>query len=386
MLSALYSHAIAAEKTVALVKGKFDHVEILLNHYKIPYDVIPFGDLEKKDSLKKYRAVFFPCGIGRSLESNITVSASGYYVQHVSLIDLQKKVETEKISENIRDLLASGGCAYFSDFSYELLQHTYQCFVFYFNFPNLGISGSYPARVHGGLKLFLGTEMINCSMPHEGWVLIKSMKDSETLAEASVDTPKGAMHAALLSTIHRGSGEILYSSYHSSNIHDEIMRYMIFRTTMKRLLEHHMPHINKWNQNKTTEIIDAILPGENLRTHTLILHKGKNTVYFYAEKGLFQVDLYTKKMELVLSKDTGANVFAIDVDAAYSGEYIISLYGSGDYAYAPLAVISAAGWRLIPYITAARLVLALLSIFIVSVIITAYRLSHPKEIGGRIRR
>lgn len=383
---ALSSENFAAEKPVGLVKGRFDHIETLLNHYKIPFDIIQFADLEKKDSLKKHSAVFFPCGMGRSLESNIDVSASGYYVQNVFLKDLQKKVETEKIRENIRDFISAGGSAYFSDFSYDILQLTYNCFDFYFNFPNLGISGRYATKLNGSLRLFLNREKADFFMPHEGWVLIQSVKDAEILAEGEVETPRGELRARIISLIQRGSGEIIYSSYHSSERNDEIMRYMIFRITRKEMLEHHTRVVSKWNQTITTEILDTILPGENVRSHAVILQKGKNTIYFYAEKGLFQVDLYTKDMKLVLSKDTGSSIFSIDVNAADSGEYILSLYGSGDYSYTPFAVITAAGWRLIPYVTAARVLFAFIAVFIVSVIITAYRLSHPKEIGGRIRR
>lgn len=384
--SAHAEEAPVQRKCVGLVRGRFDHIETLLNHYKIPFETIQFADLEKKDTLKKHIAVFFPCGLGRSLESNINVSASGYYVQNVSLKDLQKKVESEKISENIRNFISSGGSAYFSDFSYDVLQQTYNCFDFYFNFPNLGISGTYTAQLHGPLRLFRNRDRAECYMPHEGWVLMKSVKDAQTLAEGKVETPRGEMHAHLISMLQPGSGEVIYSSYHSSAIDDEIMRYMIFRITRKTMLEYHSSAVSKWNQDITSELLDSILPGENVRTHAITLRKGKNTIYFYAERGLFQIDLYTKEMNLVLSKDTGSNIFSIDVHAAYSGEYILSLYGSGDYLYAPFAVTAAAGWRLIPYITAVRVVLALLAIFIVSVIITAYRLSHPKEIGGRIRR
>ncbi len=383
---ALASKNFAVEKPVGLVKGRFDHIEILLNHYKIPFEIIQFNDLEKKDALKKYSSVLFPCGFGRSLESNLDVSASGYYVLNVSLKDLQKKIETEKITENVKDFISSGGSAYFSDFSYDILQKAYNCFDFYFNFPNLGISGRYATKLNGPLRLFMNREKADFFMPHEGWVLVKSCRDASTLAEGEVGTPRGALRAEIISMIQRGSGEIIYSSYHSSQTADEVMRYMIFRITRKEMLQHHTRIINKWNQNITSEILDTILPGENVRSHTVLLQKGRNTIYFYAAKGLFQVDLYTKEMQLVFSKDTGSNIFSIDVNAAHSGEYVLSLYGSGDYPYAPFAVITASGWRLIPYVTVARIFLACIAVFIVSVIITAYRLSHPKEIGGRIRR
>ncbi len=382
----LVSENSAAEKPVGLVKGRFDHIEILLNHYKIPFEIIPFTDLEKKDCLKKYTAVFFPCGLGRSPESHIDVSASGYFVHSVSMKDLQKKIEMEKIYENIRDFIGAGGSAYFSDFSYDILQQTFHCFNFYFNFPNLGLSGRYPAKLNNPLRLFLNREKTDVFMPHEGWVLIQSVEGADIIAEGEVETPRGILNARIISLLTRGSGEIIYSSYHSSEHADEIMRYMIFRITRKGMFAYHTPTINKWNQIITSELLDAILPGENARSHTVLLEKGKNTIYFYAKKGIFQVDLYTKDMKLVLSKDTGSNNFSIDVNAPHSGEYIISLYGSGDYSYTPFAVITAAGWRLIPYVTAVRVIFAFIAVFIVSVIITAYRLSHPKEIGGRIRR
>ncbi|MCX7678967.1 MAG: hypothetical protein N2316_07085 [Spirochaetes bacterium] len=380
-------HAQTVPKiSIGLVKGRFDQIEQLLDYYKIPYELIPFSDLEKKYALKKFHAVFFPCGTGRSLESNISVSASGYHIQQVQLKDLQKKINMSALSENIREFIENGGSGYFSDFSIDLVQRTYNCFEFYHDFPNLGISGKYSIKLSELLHSAINKKNIDVYMPHEGWVLIKRVNNGNTLAEGIANTPKGELNAIIISLLTRGKGEIIYSSYHSASKGDEIMRALIYRISKKSYLSYHMDEIKKWNQNPTSEIIDAILPGESVRTHRLTLTKGNNTIYFFAESGFFQVDLFTNAKQLVISKDTGKNIFSIDVHAIDPGEYFLSIYGNGNYLYVPYAIVVASGRRIIPYITPGRVLLGILALFIISVIITTYQLSHPKEIAGRIRR
>ena len=134
------------------------------------------------------------------------------------------------------------------------------------------------------------------------------------------------------------------------------------------------------------ETIDALLPGEWSRTYLVKLARGKNTVYFYAEKGVFQVDLFDRDMNLVMSRDAAESAFTMDVRAVRDGEYRLAVFGTGDHFYTPYAVITASGWRLIPYVTVARVVIALAALFVLAVAVTAFQMSQPKKIGGRIRR
>ena len=74
-------------KSIAVVRSSFDKIEEVLEEYKIPYKMIFYADLEKKDTFKRYRALFLPCGMRKSLEENITVSSGRTGINSVSLND-----------------------------------------------------------------------------------------------------------------------------------------------------------------------------------------------------------------------------------------------------------------------------------------------------------
>ncbi len=371
---------------IAVVKSQFDRVESLLNNYRIPHDMISYQELEKKETFLDYRAIFFPCGVTKPIETTIDVQARGYYVHKVLVKKELLKIDTELINENIRSFIRSGGSGYFSDFSFDLVQGAFNCLNFHYDFPNLGMPGSFDVKVKSLLYRFLRRDTARMSMPHSGWVVVKSAQDTDLLAEGTVETPRGDTEGRLIAHFTRGNGEFLYSSYHSSSPRDEIMRFMLYRTTMKPLLSHARAEISKWNQSMKSETLDALFPGEWSRSYYVSLEKGRNSVYFYSEKGGFQVDLYDRDMNLVISRDAGSGVFRMDVRAEYAGDHTLSVFGQGDLFHNPYAVVTASGRRLIPYVTAVRVIIVLIALFAVAVIITVIQMSHSGKVGGRIRR
>lgn len=384
-------HAAAEEPPrqlgeVGVVRSQFDRVEHLLDRYHIPYTLLNYADLEKRETFGAYRAIFFPCGVSKPIEANIDVLARGYYVHKVLLKQDAPRVDKKKISENISEFIQKGGSGYFSDFAYDMVQDAFSCFEFHDDFPNLGMPGVYRADLGEQLYRFARRKTVEMSMPHSGWVLLRSVRDATILAEAVVDTPRGEKKGPLVMMLSRGDGELVYTSYHSENVLDETMRYALFRISMKQLLAHHDGEIRKWNQTVRSEQIDTLLPGEWSRNYYVTLARGKNTLYFYAEKGVFQVDLFDRDMNLVISRDAGESAFTMDVRAPYEGDYTLAVYGNGISHYTPYAVVSASGWRLVPYVTAGKVLIVLAALFALAVMITAFQISHPKEIGGRIRQ
>jgi len=382
----VFADVQVTEKKIAVVRGQFDRVDTLLERYRIPHISISYNDLAKKGVLDNYRAVFFPCGVDKPIESNIDVTASGYYVRRVALKNPPPRIDRQAIFDNIREFVTRGGSAYFSDFAYDLAQGAFDCFEFHHDFPNLGMQGSYRADLEDELYRFTRRDRMDISMPHSGWVLLKSVRGARVLAKGVVETPRGEAGGPLVMLLDRGDGECVYTSYHSASAADEIMRYIIFRVAMGRMLKHYTGEIAKWNQSVRSETIDTLLPGEWVRRHYVNLSRGRNTLYFYAPRGLFQVDLFDREMNLVISRDADAGAFTMDVKAGYDGEYTLAVYSLGEHLYVPYAVVTASGWRLIPYITAVRVIMALAALFVLAVIVTAIRISNPKEIGGRIRR
>ncbi len=384
--SKAFAETGAAGKKIAVVQGKFDRVEAVLAQYRIPHTVISYNDLAKKGSLDGYRAIFFPCGADKPIESNIDVTASGYYVRKVSLKTPPSRIDRQAIFDNIHEFVAQGGSAYFSDYAYDLAQGAFDCFEFHHNFPNLGMQGTFQADLTDELYRFTRRDRMDVHMPHSGWVLLKSAKNARVLARGNVDTPKGEAGGPLVLLLERGDGECIYTSYHTHSATDEIMRYIVLRIALGGSLKHYAGEIAKWNQTVRSDTIDLLLPGEWARRHYVTLSRGKNTLYFYAPRGLFQVDLFDREMNLVISRDADAGAFAMDVKAEYDGEYILAVYTHGEHVYVPFSVVTASGWRLVPYVSALRVLAALAALFVLAVIVTAFRISNPKESGGRIRR
>ena len=385
-----WSRGLAGETSpyrakIGVVRSQFDRVENLLTRYRIPHDLLSYADLEKKETFAGYGAIFFPCGVNRPVEADIDVFARGYYVHRVLLKRDSPKVDRQKISDNIGEFIRNGGSGYFSDFSYDLVQGAFGCFDFHHDFPNLGMPGIYRADLHGQLFRFARRKTVDMPMPHSGWVLLRLVRDAQVLADGIVETPRGEMKGPLVMIMNRGDGELIYTSYHSDSTYDETMRFAVFRMSMKGLQSHHKKEIAKWNQSLRSDVFDSLLPGESSRSYYVTLARGRNTIYFYAEKGVFQVDLFDHDMNLVISRDAGESVFSIDVRAAYDGDYTLAVYGTGDSYHNPYSIVAASGWRLIPYVTAGRVIIVLAVMFALAVLVTAIQIAHPRKIGGRIR-
>jgi hypothetical protein len=94
---------------IGVVRSQFDRVENLLTRYRIPYNLLSYADLEKKETFTGYGAIFFPCGVSRPVEADIDVFARGYYVQKVLLKRDTPKVDRQKISDNIGDFIPGPG-------------------------------------------------------------------------------------------------------------------------------------------------------------------------------------------------------------------------------------------------------------------------------------
>lgn len=351
----LYSGTVTAaltEKTdtekIAVVKSKFDNIEKILQAYGVPHSIIRYSDLEADETLSKFNTIFFPCGIDNPIETNINILSRGTSIQAVSLKDDYVEIDINRVYKNISSFIKNGGNAYFSDFSYNFPSNAFNNFNFFDDFPNMGMPGTIRVELLGDLAVFCGEKSQRLFMPHPGWVVVKSIADSETLATGIFETIKGDKSGPIVSLIKKGKGEAIYTSYHSSSSNN-ILRYIIYRLSYRHLLDDLLATASRWEQEINCSIIDSIRPWESSRAYILPLKEGSNSVYFKSNKGFYQIDILNKNLELMLSADMRENNLNLSIDSDEDELYIIKIYQSLPELNGIYSIVSAGGMRILPF-------------------------------------
>lgn len=370
-------------KRIVVVKAKFDNIPKILDKYGISYETCKYQDLENKEIYKKCRAIFFPCGIKSPVETNLNVLSRGKRIHSVTLKKEYRDVNETIVCENIKSYIENGGNAYFGGYSYRFLNGAFQAMEFYENFPNMGIRGTINVELKNSLKLFCGYANTHVNMPHPGWIVVKSIKDSTTLAESEFKTVQNIKRGPIICALKRGKGEAIYTSYHNGSCNDDLQRYIIYRLVYRFLLDSLISKIQAWEQEPGFSIIDSVREWEINRSYVIPLKKGNNTIYFISDKDRFQVDIFDRNDNFVLSKNSLETDFFIEVMSGSSQDYTLKVYPENNVTQGVYSIASATGSRIMPHYK--KVAYILLFIAILSALYWLRKIFGPKKFSGRIR-
>ena len=370
------------DKPVAVVRGQFEKIDTVLNTYGIPFTIINYHELENPETLKAYRAVFFPCGVRKPIEESISVSASGYHINNVSLKGKLFTVNKKKVYNNIKEFVAGGGTAYFSDYSYFLLQGAFRTMYFFDDFPNMGISGTFPVTLKGPLKKFVSPHSMQVTFPHSGWVAVREFSGSETLVQCSFDTIRGRKTGPLISMAKYGDGEMLYSSYHTDDYTNPLTRFIVFRIAYSNFIETIRNEIRRWEQQEEYIGSDIILDREYSRRYSIELKTGNNTLYLHAPGGSFQVDIFSSSGSLLYSRDGFDGSQVIDIGSRNNVPCVLYMYPSKASHMKIFSIGIASGARLFPH--QSRIFYGMILIFALTITVLLLKMWNPRRLSGRL--
>jgi hypothetical protein len=366
---------------IAVFKGRFDNIENVLNHYRIKFTAYQYKDIENPEIYEKHSVIFFPCGIETPYEEKIKVNAQGRVIMGVSLSETFFEHNPDTVSALIKKFIEDGGSAYFSGYSFEFLKAAYDPFSYYYDFPNLGIPGRYEADLSEDLFYFSLIKKMAVYMDHTGWIVIKPSGPFTLLAETTANTPRGPKAALVSAILARGKGEILYTSYHES-IHSEFRRFNVYRTIGSRTVKPLTAEAAKWAQSVNSTIVDALHAGEPGRLYAVNLRSGKNTLYFSADTGAYQIDMYDKKMRLLFSIDRFQSAYTVDFESDGGDTAFLKVLPADTRRYNIYSIVSASGSRTIPHLKKIMLWSAIPGGLILLYLFL--RIFHGRRYGGRI--
>ena len=339
---------VYAPGKTAVVRAKYDDVEKVLNFYRLRHDTLEFCDLEQKNLLEEYDALFIPCGCDYPYEANISVYAMSSSIKSVSLRNDTPDPDMNKIAGNIKDFVNRGGAVYFSGYSFRLLDEMYGIFEFFDDFPYMGMPGRLESDVMDDLALFSMKKKMALYMDFPGWIAVKSADGADILSVAAYETPRGIRAGPISFLLEKGSGEILYTSYYST-VHSDFRRFNTYRIAGQKLMRRLLDKAFRWGRDVRGRIVDSIQAGENSRMYRLNLARGKNTIYFLAEKNSFQIDVYDSTMSLIESRDSDRREQAFTVRSDKAGDCFVKVYPSTGARFDMYALLSAKGGGLFPF-------------------------------------
>ena len=339
-----------AKNDIAVVDADFDQVDKVLKSYHISYDLIKYSDLENFNFIKKYRVIFFPSGIEKKIESNIVVTPFGKSVGTVEYKKNYKPIDLELVSKNLKKYIELGGYAYFSGYSYGLLDKTFNLFEYYYDFPNLGLEGRIIADHIGDMWNFTSYNFTAMYMTFPGWIVLKSVDNGEILSTAKIKTALGEKSSVISSFFYRGSGGFLYCSYYST-IYSSFKRFNVYRVVGTDLLNRLYKTTNKWEQEVTGSVSDAFHKNEVVRTYRFVLNKGENYLSFVSQSEAFQIDVYDSDMKLILSEDSFDKEQEFLLNSDKKKMIIVKLFPSSKKRWSRFALTMASGSKLFPYKT-----------------------------------
>jgi len=313
------------------------------------------------------------------MDRRIRVVAQHSRIHSVSLNEEYREINMEKAAGLIRDFVEDGGAAYFSGYSYEFLQKAYAPFRFFDDFPFMGMPGRIESRLKYDISRFCVKTKMALYMDHTGWIAVKSAL-GQVIVEGEYETPRGKHSGPISFLLHRGDGEILYTSYHST-VFSDFRRFNIYRVACSDLLKKNCAMAERWDQEITGRIADAIHRGENHRMYYLNLRRGNNTVYYQSDGDPHHLDILDKDMSILHSRDVADTSGRFDVVMEEDDYCFVRIYPSTTARYGAYSLVSASGSRIIPH---SRLILKIgLGTFALFSLVVVKRLFFGKRYGGR---
>ncbi len=333
---------------IAVVKGKYDDVGLVLDNFRIPHDLLEVREMEDPDRLDRYRSLFLPSGADTPLEESLAVYAGRFRYQSVELKQDYHEVEKEKIAQSLRRFVKRGGSVYVSGYSYEYLQMAFGIFEFFDDFPYMGMTSRVEAELKNDLARFSMKNRMALYLDHPGWIALKSAHDAEAIAVGTFETPRGARSGPISVIARRGKGEILYTSY-DSTMFSAFRRFNIYRIAGGDLIKSLEEEASKWGRRVTGRIVDAVHSSEYAGMYRVDLMEGPNTIYFLSERDFFQVDILDEDGHLIESRDIFEREQRFTVNSRDGGHCLIRLYPSTTDRFGMYAILSASGRGYIPY-------------------------------------
>lgn len=344
LTTAVYAQPV---KRVAVVKSKYDNIELVLSNYNIPYDLIEFKDLSKKEIFEKYSSIFFPSGIESSYEDNLDISWQGKEITSVKLSKDFFELDEKEFTANFRDFIKKGGSAYFSGYAYKQMSIAYDNFEFFYDFPFLGIPGRIEANVKGDLAMFAMKRKAALYLEYPGWITLKQVDDAEVLSEASFSTPKGEKSGPISVLLTDGYGEIIYTSYYST-VYSEFKRFNIYRIAGNTVLKKAIALAKEHSQDVKGKIVDAFFGDETSRRYYFNLEVGTNTFYFYSDGAPFMFEIYDSNNSLIVSKEIYETSQNFTLKSAKNDYCFIEVYPGRNERWKMFSIISAKGAEIHP--------------------------------------
>ncbi len=349
---------------VGVIENRFDDVAMYLEKYKIPFEYIAYKDLENPEVYLKYDVIYYPSGIESEINSSIDIRARERRIEAVTFNTEFYRIKDEKISSLLRDFVKSGKTVVCSGYSAKFLNEAFDYFTLYNDFPNMGLYGFTEAiprnRLSNYIQFRTGTVM-----NYDGYWVAEKINDGEVLLEAECNTPLGMLKSVSAGRrIFRSGGEAYYVSELGTMEKDRIMRFFTvsvlfdkYSLKMKRL-------VKAWDQTFLDYAVDRNFSFDNGREFKLDVKKGKNTVYGFFEKGIFQVDIYSSGKKLIYSKNRVAGKFEKTLNSDSDSDIYVKIY-SDDNDFDGIVILgTGAGKRIVPYFSKIRIVLAFCVIFV----------------------
>lgn len=353
------SSGIYANNRIAVVKSRFDNIELVLDTYHIPFELIEFKELGKSTTFDKYDSIFFPSGISSEYEDNLDISWEGKDFTSVRLAKDFFELDTEAFKKNFRAFTKNGGSSYFSGYAFKQLTLAYDKFDFFYDFPYMGIPGRIEADIKGDLAKFSLKRKTALYMEYPGWIALKHVWGAEILAEAEFSTPRGDKSGPISVIIH-DTGEILYTSYYST-VYSEFKRFNIYRIAGSHLREEAVARVRARSQEPTGIILDSFLGGESYRTYYFDLKKGNNTFYFLSDGARYMFEIYDRNLSLIIAKDFQETSQSYNMISLTEDYCFVKIYPSSRERFKMHSIVSAYGAVIPPEVTfAVKIILAVL--------------------------
>ena len=376
LITLIFSSNTYGENRVGVVKSRFDNIELVLDTYRINYDLLQLRDLENGEVFEKYDSIFFPSGISSEYEDNIDVNWQGKTHQSVKLSKNFFELNPDVFKKNLRRFTKNGGSSYFSGYAIKQLIMAYDNFEFFDNFPYMGIQDRVEAEIKGDLARYIHKKKLGLHMDYPGWVTLKNVSGAEILAESSFQTPRGEKFGPLSVIIH-DAGEILYTSYYSS-VYNDFKRFNIYRIAGNNLRKRALDKVKSRFQNSTGLVIDSFLKDESSRIYYVNLEAGYNTIYFISDSPSYMFEVYDRSMSLIISKDYSDNEQSYTIKSSKDDYCFVKVYPSNKERFAMFSIISAHGYTIPPVLTLSIKILGaivggILLLALIQVIISRFR-------------
>ncbi|PKL16486.1 MAG: hypothetical protein CVV49_15955 [Spirochaetae bacterium HGW-Spirochaetae-5] len=362
-----YNSDLSAQNRVAVVKSRFDNIELVLDTYHIKYDLLEFKELSSSEVFSRYDSIFFPSGILSEYEDNLDINWQGKDFTSVKLSKDFFELDEKSFKSNFRKFTKNGGSSYFSGYAYKQLALAYDDFNFFDDFPYMGIPGRIEADIQGDLARFSLKRKTALYMEYTGWIALKSVSGAEVLAEAQFSTPRGDKSGPISVIIHDG-GEILYTSYYSS-VYSEFKRFNIYRIAGSHLRDKAIDRVKARSQEPTGIIVDSFLGGETHRTYYFNLKEGNNTIHFLSDNAKYMFEIYDRNMSLIVTRDFQETAQSYNIISIKEDYCFVKVYPSGRDRFIMHSVTSAYGAVIPPGVTyTVKIILAVLG----SVLLAAF--------------